>query len=112
MIVPQASAAKQDALELVKKLQRKHSNLLKLGAVSAQQARKSVVLPVPVFSRMGGVTPRQRKLMLAMTSKRLDVDASMEGSPATGQTKKHYGHPKSVRWAALLQERWLVCCRP
>jgi len=57
-----ASAAKQDALELVKKLQRKHSNLL-----------------------MGVVTPRQRKLMLAMTSKRLDVDASMEGSPATGE---------------------------
>ncbi|CAE7025218.1 unnamed protein product [Symbiodinium microadriaticum] len=57
-----ASAAKQDALELVKKLQRKHSNIL-----------------------MGVVTPRQRKLMLAMTSKRLDVDAAVEGSPATGE---------------------------
>ncbi|CAE7194867.1 unnamed protein product [Symbiodinium natans] len=57
-----ASAAKADALQLVKKLQKKHSNLL-----------------------MGVVTPRQRKLMLAMTSKRLDVDAVMEGSPAAGE---------------------------
>ncbi|CAE7753006.1 unnamed protein product [Symbiodinium pilosum] len=56
-----ATAAKNEAMELVKKLQQKHSNLL-----------------------MGAMTKRQRKLMLAMTSKRLAVDDGMEG-PVTGE---------------------------
>ena len=52
----------------------------------------AVFWSVPVFSRMGVVTPRQRKLMLAMTSKRLDVDAAVEGSPATGRGRNREAH--------------------
>ena len=80
-----ATAAKNEAMELVKKLQQKHSNLLMLGWDSGfcYTSIKPWDLLCVYCLRMGAMTKRQRKLMLAMTSKRLAVDDGMEG-PVTG----------------------------